>query len=143
MTVLLYKSYHPVPSEFHLFQPIKNEQGSQYCPDNDTIIAIGEKWVIFAGTYFNKHVILALVHCWQKFKARSNDDVREKLFCSWKFFLSNAAVVVSMEINRMHYFWGISQKVKEKIKFTFLFLLKYQHAWLVNLVFSSIQPFCF
>lgn len=73
-------SYHPVPAEFHLFQLIKNGQGSQYCPDNDTIIAIGVK----VG-HLCWYILLQTCHtgsCWQKFKAISDDDVREKLFCS-------------------------------------------------------------
>lgn len=105
------------------------------------LLLLGKKWVISAGTYFYKHVILALVHCWQKFKARSDDDVREKLFCSWNFFLTNAAaVVVSMEINRMHYFL---RKWKRKLSLLFCFYSNISMHGLLIYLFPQYNHFVF
>ena len=52
-----------------------------------------------------------LVHHWWKYIANGG-DCWKLVFCSWEFPLSNSvtvlfvSVVVSMEINRRHYFWN-------------------------------------
>jgi len=52
----------------------------------------------------------ALVHRWPKCTAIGGDYVNKMVFCSQEFALSNSvivlfvSIVVSMEINRRHYF---------------------------------------
>ena len=76
---------------------------------NNTLIAAVKQWVTSAGAYFYKCGIQALVHCRQKCIANGGDYWKIVL-CSWAFALSNSFIllflcsVVSMEINRRHYF---------------------------------------
>ena len=72
-------------------------------------ISAVKQWVTSAGAYFYKCGIQALVHCRQKCIANGGDYWKIVL-CSWAFALSNSFIllflcsVVSMEINRRHYF---------------------------------------
>jgi len=72
-----------VHSDFHLFGMTKNGLCGQHFPSDDTVIAAVKQWVTLAGA---EHLLYKIVH-----------------------FI---AVVVSMEINRRHYFQSNLQNTK-------------------------------
>ena len=80
-------------------------------PIDDIIIAAMKVWVNSIGADFYEHGIQALVHRWWKCIASSGDWWKTASY-SWEFSLSNnvlvffVSVVVSMDTNRRHYFWG-------------------------------------
>ena len=110
-TVLPHPLYSPnlVSSDFHLFGSMKDGLSQQHFPSNTTIIAVVKQWVTFAGSDFYKHSMQSLVHRWWKCRANGG-DYNVKMFYSCEFALSNnvivlfVSVVVSIEINRRHYF---------------------------------------
>ena len=78
-TILPYppSSLDLLPSDFHLFGPVKDGLHGQHFPSNDAIIAAVKQWVTSAGADFYEHVMQTLVHGWQKCIA-NGDDWAEK-----------------------------------------------------------------
>ena len=64
------------------------------------------------GWAFNEHSMQALVHSWWNCIANGGDYIEKIAFYSWESALSNwvtvliVTAVVSMKINRRHYFWS-------------------------------------
>ena len=93
-----------VPSDYSLFGLMKDGLCEQNFPSNNTITVAG------ADFYFCS--MQALFQCWQKCITNGGDYVEKIVFCRWEFALSNrvtvlfVAIVVSMEINKKHYFWS-------------------------------------
>ena len=62
--------------------------------------------------YWCRFLSMRHAHCWQKCLATGGDYVEKVVFWSWDFALLNGfvalfvSVVLSMEINRRHYFWS-------------------------------------
>ena len=83
----------------------------QHFPSNNTILAAMKQWITSVGADFYKHIMQALVCCWQKCIANGGDCCKI-VFCSWEIALLNSvivlfvSVVVSTEIDRRHYFWS-------------------------------------
>jgi hypothetical protein len=73
--VLQHPSYSPelVPSDFHLFGPMKDGLRGQHFPDNNAVIAAVRKWVASAGADSYEHSMQALVHRWRKCIANGGD----------------------------------------------------------------------
>jgi hypothetical protein len=69
-----------------------------------------EQWATSDGADFYERGMQALVHRWRKCISSGGDCVKKIVFCSQEFALLNSvtmlsvSVVVSMEINRRHYF---------------------------------------
>jgi len=67
------------------------------------------QWVTSTGADFYEHTMQALLNYWWKSIANGGDCI-EKQFCRWEIALSSGVivlfVVISMEINRKHYFQG-------------------------------------
>jgi len=105
---LLY-SWDLVPSDFGLFGRMKDGLCGQHFPSSGAIIAAVKEWVTSTGADFNKNGMKVLIHHWQKCIASSGDYL-EKYCCCREFSLSSSplvlfvSVVVSVSINRRHYF---------------------------------------
>jgi len=88
---------------------MKVELGGQHFPSNDTVIEAVKQWITSSGVDFNECSMQAFVNCWQKYIANDGDYV-EKLSLAAESLLYqivlSASVVVSMQINRRHYFWS-------------------------------------
>ena len=112
--LILFALYPPysldlVHSDFYLFRPM--EDGLRgHVPSNDAVIAAVKQWVTPADADFYEHGVQTLVHCWQKCIANGGDYIEKQCFVTENSLHQNRVivlpvpVVVSMEINRRHYF---------------------------------------
>jgi len=111
-TVVPRPPYSPdlVPSDFHLFGPMKDGLLGQHFPSNDAVLRAVKQWATSAGADFNERGMQTLVHGWRKCIANGGDCVEKQCFVAKNFSLSNSvivlfvSIVVFMEINRRHYF---------------------------------------
>ena len=110
-TVLPHPSYMEEnlgPSDFHMYGAMKHGLHEQHFPSNNTITAAVKQWVTSAGAACYKCSLQAPVHCWQKFTGGGHIEkqcfVAENLVYQVLLLCSLYLFVVSMEINRRHYF---------------------------------------
>jgi len=66
LTVLPHPLYSPdsVPSDIHLFRPMKDGLHGQHFPSNYAIIEAMKQWVTSAGADFYKRAMYILAHHW-------------------------------------------------------------------------------
>ena len=78
-TVLPHPSYSPdlVPSDFHLFRPMKDGLCGQHFPSNNVVIAAVKQWTTSAGADFYERGMQALVHRWRKCIANGGDYIEK------------------------------------------------------------------
>ena len=98
-TVLQHPQCSPdlVPSDFHLFGPMKCGLHEQHFPSNSAVIAAVKHWVPSADAHFYKCSMQTPVHHWWKWIA-NDGDCGKMVFCSSEF------AMYLLEINRRHYF---------------------------------------
>jgi hypothetical protein len=65
------------PSDFHLFEPIKDRLRRQHFPSNNTIVQAGKQWATSTGADFYECDMQALVHRWRKCIANGGDYVEK------------------------------------------------------------------
>jgi hypothetical protein len=66
-----------VPSDFHLFGPMKEGQRGQHFPSYDAVIKAVKQWATSAVADFYKNGMQALVHHWLKCIANGGDCVEK------------------------------------------------------------------
>ena len=78
-TVVQHPPYSPdfVPSDFHLFGPMKEGLCGQHFPSNNAVVQAGKQWATSTGADFYECSMQALVHHWQKCMASGGDYVKE------------------------------------------------------------------
>ena len=87
------------------------------CKHSEVVGGVFEKWwqcqwVTSISADFHEYSMQAPDHRWQKCRAAASDHVEKRHFVAENFLFRRALlcslclVVVSMEINRMHYFWS-------------------------------------
>lgn len=68
-----------------------------------------QQWVTSTAAGIFECDMQALVYCWRKCTA-TGGSYAKIVFCNWEFATSDSItvlfVVISMEINRQHYFWS-------------------------------------
>jgi len=78
-TVIPHPPYSPdsVPSDFHLFGPMKDGLRGQHFPSNDTVVRAVKQWATSVGADFYERSMQALVHRWRKCVANGGDYVEK------------------------------------------------------------------
>jgi hypothetical protein len=66
-----------VPSDFHLFEPMKDGLHGQHFPRNDAVVRAVKQWATSTGADFYKHGMQALVHHWRKCMANGGEYVKK------------------------------------------------------------------
>ena len=76
-TVLPHPPYSPdlVPSDFHVFGPMKDGLRGQHFPSSNAIVRAVKQWATSAGADFYKCGMQVLVHRWRKCIANGGDYV--------------------------------------------------------------------
>jgi histone-lysine N-methyltransferase SETMAR len=65
------------PSDFHLFELMKDGLHGQHSPSNDAIVRAVKQWATSAGADFYERSMQTLVHCWRKCIANGGDYVEK------------------------------------------------------------------
>ena len=78
-TVVPHPLYNPdlVPSDFHLFRPMKDELHGQHFPSNDADVRAVKHWATSTGSDFYECGMQALVPSWRKCRANHGDYVEK------------------------------------------------------------------
>ena len=66
-----------VPSDFHLFGPMKDGLLGQHFPSYEAVIRAVKQWPTSTGADFYERGIQALVHRWRKCMASGDDYVKK------------------------------------------------------------------
>jgi len=94
-TVLPHSPYSPdlVPSDSHLFGPMKDRPCRQCFPSNYAVIAAVKQWFTSTGADFRKRSMQTLVHCQQECIGNGGDYVERQSFVAENLLYQTVCVL--------------------------------------------------